>query len=365
MSRLRDGVRHRIGALLVVACASLAAATALATGPFPGIGRPATEREIAAWDIDVRPDFLGLPKGAGTVEQGQEIWEAKCASCHGTFGESNQVFTPLIGGTTAADIETGRVANLRRVDYPQRTTVMKAPYVATLFDYIRRAMPWNEPKSLSDDEVYAVLAFMLNLAEIVPDDFELSDANMATVQARMPNRDGVTTAHAMWPGGGLPGSSSAPDVGGTACMSDCAGEVAIASVLPDYARPAHGNLAAQHRRIGPVRGIVTGDDDPDAIDDPSPPALKRARPGTRRRSRASRSRKRSARSAPPRRATATRSRSSRRTLRRTVPWCRCRSSAVCRVPRRSCCSWKRTRTCWRASSMSAPTSSRTSRRASR
>jgi cytochrome c len=270
-------MRHRIAALLVAACASLAAATALATGPFPGIGRPATEREIAAWDIDVRPDFLGLPKGAGTVEQGQEIWEAKCASCHGIFGESNQVFTPLIGGTTAADIESGRVANLRRVDYPQRTTMMKAPYVATLFDYIRRAMPWNEPKSLGDDEVYAVLAFMLNLAEIVPDDFELSDANIATVQARMPNRDGVTTAHAMWPGRGLPGGRSEPDVTGTACMSDCVSEVVIASVLPDHARPAHGNLAAQHRRIGPVRGIVTGDGDPDAVDDPAPPALKRAR----------------------------------------------------------------------------------------
>jgi cytochrome c len=277
MSRPRDGARRRVVALLVVACASLAAATALATGPFPGIGRPATEREIAAWDIDVRPDFLGLPKGAGTVEQGQEIWEAKCASCHGIFGESNQVFTPLIGGTTAADIESGRVANLRRVDYPQRTTMMKAPYVATLFDYIRRAMPWNEPKSLSDDEVYAVLAFMLNLAEIVPDDFELSDTTIAAVQARMPNRDGVTTAHAMWPGGGLPGGRAEPDVVGTACMTGCAGEVAIASVLPEYARPAHGNLASQHRRIGPVRGIVTGDDDPDAIDDPAPPALKRAR----------------------------------------------------------------------------------------
>jgi thiosulfate oxidation carrier protein SoxY len=126
MSRPRDGVRYRIAALLVVACASLAAATALATGHFPGIGRPATEREIAAWDIDVRPDFLGLPKGAGTVEQGQEIWAAKCASCHGIFGESNQIFTPLIGGTTAADIESGRVANPRRVDYPRRTRCGRA-----------------------------------------------------------------------------------------------------------------------------------------------------------------------------------------------------------------------------------------------
>ena len=280
MSRPREPrMRRRVRAVagMILGIAGLAAASAWAADAFPGIGRPATEREIAAWDIDVRPDFLGLPKGAGTVEQGLEIWEAKCASCHGTFGESNQVFTPLIGGTTAADIAAGNVANLRRQDYPQRTTMMKAPHVATLFDYIRRAMPWNEPKSLSDDEVYAVLAYMLNLAEVVPDDFELSDATMADVQARMPNRKGMTTAHAMWPGGGLPGSAATPDTSNEACMTDCVGTVAIASALPDYARPAHGNLAAQHRRIGPTRGIVTGDGDPDAVDDPAPPAYRRAK----------------------------------------------------------------------------------------
>lgn len=276
MSRPHDPVL-RPALVVVVAGMLLATALGWASDRFPGIGRPATEAEIAAWDIDVRPDFLGLPKGSGTVEQGQEIWEAKCASCHGVFGESNQVFTPLIGGTTAADIASGHVANLRRVDYPQRTTMMKAPHVATLFDYIRRAMPWNEPKSLSDDEVYAVLAFMLNLAEIVPDDHELGDANIAEVQARMPNRNGMTTAHAMWPGAGIPGTLRAPDTANTACMAGCDDAVRIASTLPDYARPAHGNLAAQHRRIGPVRGVVTGDDDPDAIDDPAPPALKLAR----------------------------------------------------------------------------------------
>ncbi|MFM8682033.1 MAG: c-type cytochrome [Alphaproteobacteria bacterium] len=269
--------RPRLLAACTVLAAMLVAASAIATDRFPGIGRPATEREIAAWDIDVRPDFLGLPKGSGTVEQGMEVWEAKCASCHGTFGESNQVFTPLVGGTTAADITSGNVANLRRVDYPQRTTMMKAPYVATLFDYIRRAMPWNEPKSLSDDEVYAVLAYMLNLAEVVPDDFRLGDASMAEVQARMPNRNGMTTAHAMWPGRGFPSAAARPDTANAPCMSDCAATVEVASALPDYARPAHGNLASQHRRIGPVRGIVTGDDDPDATDDPSPPAMKRAK----------------------------------------------------------------------------------------
>ena len=82
----------------------LAGATtgALADGKYSGVGRPATQAEIHAWDIDVRPDFKGLRPGSGSVAQGEEVWEAKCASCHGSFGESNEVHTPLIGGTTKA-----------------------------------------------------------------------------------------------------------------------------------------------------------------------------------------------------------------------------------------------------------------------
>jgi len=83
-----------------------------------GVGRTATPAEIKAWDIDVRPDFKGLPAGSGSVSKGQDVWEAKCASCHGVFGESTEVFTPIVGGTTKKDIETGRVANLSRLDFP-------------------------------------------------------------------------------------------------------------------------------------------------------------------------------------------------------------------------------------------------------
>lgn len=277
MSRRRESGMRRVVPLLSAGVLGLGiAVAAYAADTFPGIGRPATPAEIAAWDIDVRPDFLGLPKGSGTVERGQEVWESKCASCHGIFGESNQVFTPLIGGTTKEDTEKGTVANLRRQDYPQRTTMMKASTVSTLFDYIRRAMPWNEPKSLEVDDVYAVLAFMLNLAEVVPDDFVLDDKTIRDVQARMPNRDGMTVAHAMWFGGGFAGTLDKPDTANTACMKDCAPSVAIASALPDYAKSSHGNLASQHRRIGPVRGVITGDDDPDAVDEPGPPAMKMA-----------------------------------------------------------------------------------------
>jgi cytochrome c len=217
---------------------------------FPGVGRPATPDEIRAWDIDVRPDFTGLPKGSGSVAKGQEVWDAKCASCHGTFGESNQVFAPIVGGTTAEDITRGRVAALTRPG-EQRTTLMKLSTVSTLWDYVNRAMPWTAPKTLTTEEVYAVVAYMLHLGEIVPDDFVLSDRNIADVQRRLPNRDGMTRAHGLWDVAGT------PDVKNTACMSSCPAEGAIASRLPEHARNSHGNLADQHRLIGPVRGVDT------------------------------------------------------------------------------------------------------------
>lgn len=224
---------------------------------FPGVGRAATPAEVAAWDIDVRPDFKGLPKGSGSVARGQDVWESKCASCHGVFGESNEVFSPLVGGTTAEDIKNGRVANLRRSDYPGRTTMMKVATVSTLWDYINRAMPWNKPKSLTTEEVYAVTAFLLNLSGVVPDDYVLSDRNMAEVQQRMPNRNGMSTAHAMWPGAGMPGQTAKPDVAASACMKDCPVEAKLASSLPDFARNAHGNLADQNRPVGAQRGAQT------------------------------------------------------------------------------------------------------------
>ncbi len=233
------------------------AKTASAMGSaFPGVGRPATPKEVAAWDIDVRPDFKGLPKGSGSVAAGMNVWESQCASCHGVFGESNSVFSPLVGGTTARDMETGVVARLTDESYPGRTTLMKVSQLSTLWDYINRAMPWTNPKSLKPDEVYAVTAYMLNLGGIVPDNYVLSDQNMAQTQARLPNRNGMTTAHAMWPGNEL-GGSRKPDVQGSACMSNCVAEPKVASFLPDFARNAHGNLAEQSRLFGPQVGADT------------------------------------------------------------------------------------------------------------
>lgn len=242
--------------LLALALAGLAG-SALAFDNYKGLGRPATPAEIKAWDIDVRPDFKGLPKGSGSVDLGAEVFEAKCASCHGSFGESNEVFTPLVGGTTKDDIKTGHVKSLVDGSAPQRSTLMKVATISTLFDYINRAMPWTEPKSLKPDEVYGILAYLLNLAEVVPGDFELSDKNIAEVQKLMPNRNGMTTDHGMWPGKGI-GNGGKPDVKNTACMKNCKKEVQLVSTLPDYAADAHGNLAEQNREVGQARGKVTG-----------------------------------------------------------------------------------------------------------
>ena len=240
--------------LPLCACLSL---TALAdTGLYPGVGRNATPAEVAKWNIDVRPDLEGLPKGQGTVAQGQVIWEAKCATCHGVFGESNQTYHPISGGVQAQDLVNGHVANLQDKAYPARTTLMKLATVSTLWDYINRAMPWYAPKSLSTNEVYAVTAYVLNLDGIVPSDFVLNEKTMAQVQQRMPNRDGMNTRHHLWPGNEL-GPLSPPDVTNVACMAACKTEVSITSSLPEHARDAHGNLAEQNRLVGAQKGVNT------------------------------------------------------------------------------------------------------------
>src|SRR6188768_4188160 len=148
-----------------------------------GFGRPATAQEIAGWDIDVRPDGTGLPPGRGSVAEGQAIYDAKCASCHGTFGESTD-YLPLAGGV-------GSLGS----DQPMRTTGSKLNFATTLFDYIRRAMPFNAPKSLTDDEVYALTAYVLNLNDVLPADAVLDRERLVAV--KMPNRDGFTTAHGL------------------------------------------------------------------------------------------------------------------------------------------------------------------------
>ena len=247
--------RKTVLTFALLAVASFAGAQSVSK--YASVGRDATPKEVAAWDIDVRPDFKGLPAGSGSVAKGQDVWEGKCAHCHGFFGESGTVFSPLVGGTTAEDIKTGHVANLNSTTYPGRTTLMKVPTLSTLWDYINRAMPWTAPKSLSTEEVYAVTAFLLNLGGIVPDDYVLSDKNIAEVQKRMPNRNGMTTQHALWPGKEFEANKIKPDTKNVACMKDCVAEAKVASFLPDYARNAHGNLAEQNRLVGAQHGADT------------------------------------------------------------------------------------------------------------
>ena len=243
---------HKVLFVCVLLGAQLAQAQST---QYPGIGRAATAKEIAAWDIDVRPDFKGLPKGSGTVAKGMDVWEGKCASCHGVFGEANQVFSPITGGTTKEDLRSGRAARLTDPAYPGRTTLMKLANLSTLWDYINRAMPWTAPKTLSVEEVYAVTAYVLHLGGVLPETFTLSDQNMAKVQGMLPNRNGMSNEHAMWPGAGF--GNLKPDVQASPCMKDCIATASIASSLPDFARNAHGNLAEQNRIVGAQLGVDT------------------------------------------------------------------------------------------------------------
>jgi cytochrome c551/c552 len=236
----------------VILAVSLSALSLVAVAqPLPGVGRSATPKEIAAWDIDVRGDFKGIPKGQGSVAEGNKVWDDKCASCHGTFGESLEVFGPIVGGTTKDDMKTGHVLSMRTGSEPKRSTLMKVSTLSTIWDYINRAMPWTAPKTLTTNEVYAVTAYILNMGEILPDNFVLSDKNIAEVQKMMPNRNGMTRDHGMWDVKGK------GDVKNTPCMKDCIKKIEITSVLPDYACDAHGNIAEQNRTFGAIRGADT------------------------------------------------------------------------------------------------------------
>lgn len=163
-----------------VAPVVLAAATAQGE-PMPEsvslqLGRPATEDEIAAWDIDVRPDGQGLPVGSGDVFTGEELYAEQCAMCHGDFGEAVDRWPVLAGGH-------GSLTN----DRPVKTIGSYWPYLSTVFDYVHRAMPFGNAQSLSNDDVYAITAYLLYLNDLVDDDFELSNENFTEV--RMPNEE--------------------------------------------------------------------------------------------------------------------------------------------------------------------------------
>jgi S-disulfanyl-L-cysteine oxidoreductase SoxD len=187
-----------------------------------GIGHIATPQEIAGWDIDVRPDGRGLPPGNGSVKDGEAIYVAKCAACHGEFGESAGRWPQVAGGQGSL-----------KSDDPVKTVGSYFAHLSTVIDYVRRAMPFGDAQSLSNDELYAVVAYMLFLNDVVDDKFVLSKETFA--QVKMPNAGGFydddreTAEKAFWN----------PKPCMTNCKSDAkiVGRARVIDVTPDDKRP--------------------------------------------------------------------------------------------------------------------------------
>ena len=142
----------------------------------PNLGKPVDAAEIAGWDSSIMPDGTGLPAGSGTAVKGAPIYAAKCASCHGENGK---------GGVSSALIPRGPITSINAAE---KTIGNFWPYATTLFDYIRRAMPWQQPKTLTSDEVYALTAYVLALNQVIGENDAMTAATLPKV--RMPNRDG-------------------------------------------------------------------------------------------------------------------------------------------------------------------------------
>ena len=164
-----------------IALAAVAALSISSSALANEFGRTATPEEIKLWDIDVRPDGKGLPEGSGMVAQGKSVYTDNCAACHGVNGQGG-IKDRLVGGQ-----------GTHPSDKPIKTVGSYWPYATTLFDYVRRAMPLQAPQSLTDDQVYAVVAYLLSIDKIVPDSATLDAAGVKAIQ--MPNRDGFIA----WP----------------------------------------------------------------------------------------------------------------------------------------------------------------------
>jgi cytochrome c len=191
--------------LAIAAAIALALGTSVAAANNYKLGRTATSEEIAGWNIDVLADGTGLPDGQGSVSDGEGVYEANCAVCHGTFGESSD-YIPLAGG---GDRTVGKHLNA-------------AP---TLYDYINRAMPFPHSKSLTPDQVYAVTAYVLNLNDRVASDFVANKDTLPKVA--MP----AAAHYVLFEG--LMRVDGKPDTHNTACMKDCAKDVKVTARLPN------------------------------------------------------------------------------------------------------------------------------------
>ena len=161
---------------------------------FKGLGSPAGQEQIAGWNIDVFPDGTGLPDGQGTVALGEKVYQTQCMSCHGANLEGG-LGPKLVGGK-------GSLAS----DKPVKTIGSYWPYATTIFDYVRRSMPFQSPQSLSDEDVYSVTAYLLSKNDILPGDATLDAKKLAAV--KMPDRDNFYV-------------DDRPDTSNERCMKDC------------------------------------------------------------------------------------------------------------------------------------------------
>jgi mono/diheme cytochrome c family protein len=166
----------------LIAAAALLALSSAAFAQSPNLGKSISPEDLAAWDISIGPDGAGLPPGSGTAKQGEAVFTAKCQACHGAKG-AGQPNDRLVGGQ----------GSLPGDKPPIKTVGSFWPYATTLFDYVRRAMPYVESKSLSPDETYAVVAYILNLNGVVGDTDVINAQTLPNV--KMPNRDGFIPFH--------------------------------------------------------------------------------------------------------------------------------------------------------------------------
>jgi S-disulfanyl-L-cysteine oxidoreductase SoxD len=161
----------------LIAAGALLALSSAAFAESPNLGKPVSPEDLASWDISIGPDGAGLPPGSGDAKQGEAVFTAKCQACHGAKG-AGQPNDRLVGGQGSLPGEKPAI----------KTVGSFWPYATTLFDYVRRAMPYNESKSLSNDEIYAVAAYVLNLNGVIGDTDTINAQTLPNV--KMPNRDG-------------------------------------------------------------------------------------------------------------------------------------------------------------------------------
>lgn len=188
-----------------------------------GLGTTPSAEEIAGWDTDIRPDGHGLPDGEGDFSLGETIYDEKCSVCHGIFGEGEARWPKLAGGD---------VSELH-IERSEKTIGSYWPYATTIFDYINRAMPFHQPHSLSNDEIYALTGYLLYLNDLVDDDYVANRDFVIAMNDEMPNRDGF-----------IP--DDRPDTNNTRCMVDCIqpheivvqSEAAVLKVTPEDGKEA-------------------------------------------------------------------------------------------------------------------------------